>query len=144
MQDKILFVCRGNVARSQIAMELFNKFTGLDADSAGTKVDDKENEMIKEIPPAEVIIRLMKKEGVDVSENKRHQLTPEMVEKFDKIIVMAEPETFPDYLKNSPKMEYWKVEDPNGMNDADTAKIVSQIKSKVLKFIEENFSTSSK
>jgi protein-tyrosine-phosphatase len=135
---KILFVCRGNVGRSQIAMEFYKKFTRLDADSAGTIVDENENQMIKEIPSADVVVRLMKNYGIDVSENKRKQLTENMVENFDKIIMMAEPETIPDYLKNNPKIEIWEIQDPKDMNDIDTQKIISQIKSKVLEFIRKN------
>ncbi len=35
---KILFVCRGNVGRSQIAAALFEKMTGIKADSAVLKL----------------------------------------------------------------------------------------------------------
>jgi len=138
---KILFVCRGNVGRSQMAAVLFTKYSGIKAFSAGTKVFEGENQKIKDIPIAEPVIMFMEKEGIDVSENNRIQLTPEMVQEFDRIIVMAEPETIPEYLSNSSKMEFWDIEDPKGMNDEGYEKIISQIKSKLKQFIKENILT---
>ncbi|MFA5392487.1 MAG: low molecular weight phosphatase family protein [Candidatus Paceibacterota bacterium] len=135
---KILFVCKGNVGRSTIAAALFTKYSGIKAFSAGTMVLENENQKIKEVLLAEPLIRFMKKEGIDVAENTRTQLTPEMVQKFDKIIVMAEPETIPEYLSKSDKMEFWDIENPKGMNDEGYEKIISQIKSKLQQFIKEN------
>ncbi len=137
----VLFICRGNVGRSQMASVLFTKYSGIKAFSAGTKVFEGENQKIKDIPIAEPVIRFMEKEGIDVSENNRIQLTPEMVQEFDRIIVMAEPETIPEYLSNSSKMEFWDIEDPKGMNDEGYEKIISQIKSKLKQFIKENILT---
>jgi len=102
---KILFVCRGNVGRSTMAAALFTKYSGIKAFSAGTKVLENENQKIKEIPLAEPVIRFMKKEGINVAENTRTQLTLEMIPEFDKIIVMAEPETIPEYLSKSDKSD---------------------------------------
>jgi len=124
-----------------MAAVLFTKYSRIKAFSAGTKVFGGENQKIKELSLAEPVIRFMKKEGIDVSENNRIQLTPEMVQEFDKIIVMAEPETIPEYLSNSNKMEFWDIEDPKGMNDEGYEKIISQIKSKLKQFIKENILT---
>ena len=135
---KILFVCRGNVGRSTIAAALFTKYSGVEAFSAGTKVFENENQKIKEIPLAEPVIRFMKKEGIDVAENIRTQITPEMVQEFDKIIIMAELETIPEYLSKSDKMELWDIKDPKGMDDEGYEKIISQIKLKLNQFIKEN------
>jgi protein-tyrosine-phosphatase len=135
---KVLFVCRGNVGRSQMAAALFNKYSGEEAFSAGTKVFDKEGEKLKEISLAEPVIRFMKKEEIDIAENARTQLTPSMLKDFDKIIVMAEHETIPEYLYKSNKAEFWDIEDPKGMPDKGFEKIISQIKSKLKKFIKED------
>ena len=135
---KVLFVCRGNVGRSTIAAALFTKYSGIKAFSAGTKVLENENQKIKEIVLAEPVIRFIGKEGIDVSENTRTQLTPEMIPEFDKIIVMAEPETIPEYLSKSDKMGLWDIQDPKGMDDKGYEEIISQIKSKLKQFIKEN------
>jgi len=138
---KVLFICRGNVGRSQMAAALFTKYSGIKAFSAGTKIFEEKNQKIKDIPLAEPVTKFMKKEGIDVAENARIQLTPKMVQEFDKIIVMAEPETIPEYLSNSNKMEFWDIEDPKAMDDEGYEKIISQIKSKLKQFIKENMLT---
>ena len=51
---KVLFVCRGNVGRSQMAAVLFTKYSGIKAFSAGTKVFEGENQKIKELSLAEI------------------------------------------------------------------------------------------
>ncbi|MBI2045321.1 hypothetical protein HYT23_04655 [Candidatus Pacearchaeota archaeon] len=63
---KILFVCKGNVGRSQIAEALFSKYSQHQVMSAGTKVFESENQKLKEIPLAEPVIRFIKKEGMNI------------------------------------------------------------------------------
>ena len=135
---KILFVCRGNVGRSQMAEALFSKISGIKSFSAGTKIGEKENQKIKELLLAEPVIRFMKKEGIDISENVRTNVTPKMIKKYDKIIVMAEPETVPEYLSKSNKIEVWDIKDPKGMDDAGYEKIISKIKNKIKEFLKSN------
>ncbi|MBS1266697.1 MAG: Protein ArsC [Candidatus Woesearchaeota archaeon] len=133
---RVLFVCRGNVGRSQMAAALFHKYFGEDAFSAGTKVFEKQGQKLKEIPLAEPVIRFMKKEDIDISENARTQLTHAMLKGFDKIIVMAEQETIPKYLHQN-KAEFWDIEDPKDMSDKGYEKIISQIKSRIKHLIKD-------
>ena len=121
-----------------MAAALFYKYSGIKAFFAGTKVFEKEGQKLSEIPLAEPVIRFMREEGVDIAENTRIQLTPEMIKDFDKIIVMAEPETIPEYLSKSDKAEFWDIEDPKGMDDKGYKKIVSEMKSKIKLLIKEN------
>jgi protein-tyrosine-phosphatase len=128
---KVLFVCKGNVGRSQMAAALFNKMSKIKASSAGTNVKEDEAQKIKEIPLAKPVIESMKKEGIDVSENTRTQVTPEMLKNFDKVIVMAEPDSVPEYLSKSNKVEFWNIENPKGMDEKGYEKIISQLKSNI-------------
>jgi arsenate reductase len=113
---KILFVCKGNIGRSQIAEGLFNSLTDGKhvATSAGLTVtkDDSNNEGQKIIDRDENIITVMKEIGLDVSKNVRNQLTPEMLGSADRVVVMAPPEVIPEYLKQSRKVVFWDVPDP--------------------------------
>ncbi len=131
---KILFICRGNVGRSQMAEVIFNKLADgkYISTSAGTKVFNKEGEsrdgvLLKNTLGAENVILSLAQIGIDASDNSRTQLTPEMLNACDKAIVMAEPETIPDYLRESDKAIYWEVEDPKGMDLEDTSKIRNEI-----------------
>lgn len=137
---KILFVCRGNVGRSQMAEALMKKYSRVEAASAGTKVPQegpgKEGKQLKDIPVAEHVIRcLREEENIDVSEYRNKSLHPDMVEDADRIIVMAEQETVPAYLINNDKTEFWHIGDPLGKSYSDYRLTKEQIKKLVLQFI---------
>lgn len=139
---KILFICRGNVGRSQMAEALFKKYSGMDAISAGTKVPQegpgKEGKRLIDIPVAEPVIKCMKEnENLDISECRNNQVTPDMLENIGKIIIMAEPETVPDYLIDDKRSDIWKIDDPLNKSDGYYCHIMEQIKQLVLQLILE-------
>ncbi|MFO7753804.1 MAG: arsenate reductase ArsC [Desulfobacteraceae bacterium] len=63
MKQKILFICRHNSGRSQIAEAYLTKFSGdqLDIESAGFEPDESVNRLV---------IEVMKEEGVDLSDKR--------------------------------------------------------------------------
>ena len=127
---KILFVCQANVGRSQAAMELY-RANGGDADSAGTKVD-LPGTTLAERPGAATIVAIMRAQyGIDMINNVRTQITTENAQPYDRIVVMAEQETIPDWLAADPRFVYWKVDDPKGQDPATTQSIVGEVKQKV-------------
>lgn len=141
---KILFVCRGNVGRSQIAETIFNQRANSDhhAFSAGTWVKDKDGvsmhgKKLQEFEAAKEVVFSLHEIGIDVSENKRDQIDEKMVEEADLVVVMAEEHTIPEFLKNLPKVRYWEVEDPKGMSQEETNKIRDQISRRVDSLLEE-------
>lgn len=111
--------------------------------SAGTNAVDKEGksrdgQILKDLPMAENVLLSLRERGIDVAQNKITQLNPDMVTWADKIVVMAEPDTIPDYLKNSPKALYWNVPDPKGTPLEGHRAAVGQIDGLVKGFIKEN------
>lgn len=48
---------------------------------------------------------------------------------------MAEPDTIPSYLKNSPKYEYWETEDAKGKTIESTRLIRDEIESSVKQLV---------
>ena len=137
---KILFVCKGNIARSQMADIIFNKLSKRHyAISAGTVVGSHEGQKIDDMDDLsdQYVIDCMKEIGLDVSEKTRKQLTKDMVEKADKIIVMAEIETIPNYLKNSKKTIFWNIENPKGKSLEEHRLVRDRIKTKVEELIKE-------
>ena len=140
---KILFICRGNVGRSQMAEFLFNKISDgtHTSSSAGTRVLSKEGEsrdgqILKDCSGAKNIIEAMSLIGIDISNNKRTQLTKDILDSCEKAVVMAEEDTIPEYLRQSDKSIYWVVKDPKGMSIEDTVEIRNKIEGLVSKLVE--------
>ncbi|MFA6295080.1 MAG: arsenate reductase ArsC [Candidatus Paceibacterota bacterium] len=128
---KILFICKGNVGRSQIAEALFRKMTNnkVDVISAGTKLSGPEQPIGELMPQIKEVLDVMNEEGVDISKSVRKQLTEKMVEDSDKVIAIIEDdEVLPDYLIKSSKLVRWNVPDPKGKELEFTRKTRDQIK----------------
>jgi arsenate reductase len=136
---KILFVCRGNVGRSQMAEALFNKEANgeIEAISAGTKLSGPE-QSIGVIADVSNVLEVMKEDGLDISKNIRKQLTKEMADSADKIILTVdERDPIPDYLIENPKVIKWHVIDPKGQSLEFTRKSRDQIKGLIKDLIKE-------
>lgn len=137
---KILFVCSGNVARSQIAMELFRKYNlnkDIITDSAGLNVNECENHKIKDTRDTENVILFMKKENIDITNNIRKQITTKLIQENDKIIVLLEKNKVPKEFLDNSKFEIWNVEDPKNKNDDFLEETIVQIKLELYKFFEK-------
>lgn len=127
---KVLFVCRGNVGRSQMASAQFNSLHPGQSDSAGTAPKFPEL-TVGEIPKSKNAILAMNELEIDMSKNTRRLITPEIMNKYDIVINMAESNTLPDFMINNPSIENWDVEDPANMDLDSTQMIRDQIYSKV-------------
>nr|WP_289136637.1 hypothetical protein [uncultured Halomonas sp.] len=79
----------------------------------------------------------MSEQGVDVSESLREQLTAEMVQEADKVIVMADDDTWPDYLRNSDKVVVWTIEDTRGMGPDSARPLYDEIKRRVQELVTQ-------
>lgn len=139
----VLFVCAYNVGRSQMAAALFNKHSqNGHADSAGTIVGEGHGQTITQraqnVGGAQNVISVMDGEGIDVREETRTQIHEAMLNNYDKVVVMAEQNTIPDWLRNSDKFVYWHIEDPR-TKDLEGVKVAKEeIKAKVLEFIRDS------
>jgi protein-tyrosine-phosphatase len=134
--NKVLFVCAQNVGRSQTAAALFNKYAKVGhADSAGTRVE-KPGETIAERAQysngAKNVLESLQEEDIDIAHSKRTLVTENMIKKYDKVIVMAEPDAIPGWLRDSRNFEYWQIDDPRYKGLEETKKTQALIKEKVL------------
>ena len=70
MSKKVLFICKGNWFRSQMAAAIYNKLTNSsDADSAGTYAgspDEPEGQIISDLFKTPDFFEIMEKNGMSV------------------------------------------------------------------------------
>jgi protein-tyrosine-phosphatase len=109
---KILFVCEGNINRSQMAGTIFRSLVPNASVMTAGVYADHAGEILSAIPGGS--IEDMKEIGYDMSQNRITQLTPAVVADADKIILVGPVPRgpLPEYLTSSSKLETWDVPDP--------------------------------
>ena len=140
---KVLFVCYANVGRSQVAQAYFTKLSQHDSDSAGIAVNDliaKGNlagNKLKDMPTRRSVEYIGREFGVGISEKERQQLTPALIDNSDLVIVIAEKERWPGYLKEGGKVVFWDVPDAVGRADDFAYDVYRQVQRHVEELVEE-------
>lgn len=128
----ILFVCLGNVARSQMAEAFYNTYTkSSDAKSAGVL----DFTPAKYVHPVVEVVQVMKEEGIDVSNYLVKTITREMVDNVDKIYIMCKKEEYPEVLLAPGKAVFWQIPDPFGSSLQNYQQTKEAVKSKVLSIL---------
>lgn len=136
---KILFVCKNNQFRSQMAASLYNKITGTDnAYSAGTyvgSVDVPEGTVIERYFRAPDFFEIMEENGMNIRKNITKKILPEMIDNANIVVSMVEEQFVPDFLRNNEKIVWWEVENPVFVTRNIAEKTYSQIKKMVEQLI---------
>jgi arsenate reductase len=124
----VLFVCYGNIMRSQMAEGFYNHFT--DSDTAASAGTDEFSTGHYTTPHPDVI-SVMKEEGIDISDKKVKYVTEEMIDAADEVYVLTGRGDCPEFITSSPKVIYWQVPDPYGMTLDSIRRTRDSIKEKV-------------
>ena len=104
---EVLFICEGNIGRSQMAEGFYKHIKGKDtASSAGiTDVGAKYN-----YKPREDIVLAMKEKGIDISDQTVKQMTEQMLDDAQEVVVLCDPKLFPP--TNKTEVIFREVLDP--------------------------------
>lgn len=123
----VLFVCQANIGRSQMAEAFFNQMTNSNLATSAACEDFKEKYGGK---ITSEIIETMDQVGIDLRDKQMKLLTPAMVKKADKIVILCDKKYCPDFLLNAgEKVVIKTLEDPHTKDAQTIAQIRDQIKS---------------
>jgi protein-tyrosine-phosphatase len=104
-RQRVLFLCTGNSARSQIAEALLVQLSSgsIDAASAGSNP--------KPLHPNAV--RVLRARGIDIRKNRTKHLDEFVSKRFDTVITLCDRvrEVCPEF-PSSPELVHWSVPDP--------------------------------
>ncbi|HTE58049.1 MAG TPA: low molecular weight phosphatase family protein [Verrucomicrobiae bacterium] len=137
---KILFVCRGNNCRSQMAETLYNHMTNsTNASSAGTRVEgagDTLAEFGKRPGIKSFTVDVMRDAGFNIQDKVQTQLTKDMLTKYDVVVSMAAKQFTPTWLSSAPNYIYWKIPDPKGRSYEITKHAKDAVEQKIHELIK--------
>jgi protein-tyrosine-phosphatase len=118
---RVLFVCSGNVFRSQIAEAFFSKYSKKNsATSAGIEAKRLHHEGKKLEGECPLAVRLMAEVGIDVSKNRSKQMTKATARAADLIIWLINTDDLPGYLRGDKRLRVWQV---SNLNPPDFSKL---------------------
>lgn len=121
----VLFVCKHNTGRSQMAEAYLRHFAGdrVDVASAGTIAADE---------PDPGVVAAMAEDGIDISEARPKLLTPEMAQRAGRIVTMGCD------VAGVPRIDAdWGLPDPKGQPPERLREIRHMVKAKVLELLEK-------
>ena len=126
---KVLFICEGNMMRSQMAEAFYNTLTGTNsAFSAGAMAALKDH-------IAERAKIVMDEISVSTDGMRSDQLTEKMVEQADLVVYFPTP-TMPNYVLESPKAVLWDVIDPH-YHQEEGIELVRSVRDEIKERVEQ-------
>ena len=129
----ILFLCRGNVARSQMAASLFQEFSDngdkYTVKSAGTKLSEPEASIKSLRPKTNNVIESMQEIDVDISKKTREEVTPEMISWADKVFLVlnSKKDPIPEFVTDHSDVTVWETQDVKGRSIDFTRQVRDEI-----------------
>ncbi|OGG01402.1 hypothetical protein A2Z33_02585 [Candidatus Gottesmanbacteria bacterium RBG_16_52_11] len=109
----VLFICKWNQGRSQVAEALFKKYTSKHTClSAGTHANELPGITLAICAP--LVVQVLKEWDIDVSNKTTKRLTQDLIDHADKIVFMSKQRELPEVLTQSENVTLWSIDDPDG------------------------------
>ncbi len=126
----VLFICRANAIRSQIAEAFYNHFAQEGkASSAGVDLINSIQGDDMQVPT--MVCDLMSQHGIDTSCQKRDWLTEEMVRGADAVVILTDY-ALPDYVKSAKRLVDWSdIPDIVSAPKEEKSAVIKEIKKRV-------------
>ena len=138
---KVLFVCKANVGRSQVAQVRFEQLSKHESYCAGIGVAEsvaqRPSSKLKDIRNLRPVEYIKTRLGIGHSERDRLQLTPEMIDDMDLAIIIHDKAEWPDYLKEGANVMFWDIPDTPGLDDESAGKLWDQVQLRVEELVRE-------
>ena len=131
---KVLFVCKANIGRSQMAEAFFNKISKKNKAASGGTNATREGKKLEMHP---LVIKCMLESGIDLRKNKPKKITLKMVKESVIVVIMDNTGDFPDYINKAKKIIYWNIENPKETNLDFHRKTRDEIRKKVEELVNE-------
>jgi arsenate reductase len=125
----VLFICKYNQNRSQIAEGIFNNLTkkhhaiSAAGNIPGLYINNESKKLISEMYK------------IDMSSQKPKRLTEQMLKSADRIIVMCNPNSC-IFLPPDSKFDFWDIPNMETLNSEDKIKIIKEIRNKIKNLIK--------
>jgi protein-tyrosine-phosphatase/DNA-binding transcriptional ArsR family regulator len=113
-RPRVLFLCTGNSARSQMAQALLEHF------SAGAIAASSAGSQPKPLHPNAV--RVMKRRAIDISRNRTTHVDELVAQRFDMVITLCDRvrEACPEFPSH-PQLVHWSIPDPSAAGTTNRA-----------------------
>lgn len=107
----ILFICDGNVARSQEAELFLNTLSKGKHQAVSAGVNPRVG---KPIDP--LVVDVMKEIGYDMGSSVRKSIDKAIVNSVDMIVSFKPANELPEFVRSQNNVRYWDIADPRGQS----------------------------
>jgi len=119
-----------------MAAAIYNKLThSSDAESVGTYTgapDEPEGQILSNLFNTSHFFEVMEKHGMNVRNNTTRRLEPHMLDEYEVVVSMAEEPYIPQFLKDSKKVIWLDIPNPNYVDQ----KIAEETYEKIFTFVK--------
>lgn len=142
----ILFVCTNNLTRSQMAEVFFNELSSHKGSSAGLKVSEngRDGQTLQQIASdpsgpnyTQKVLDVMEEKGFHLNGAISKQLTSEVAEAADRVIVMTKQQSLPSFLLHNDKVLIWDVRVPSEMTHDIFRYVRDEVRQRVRELAQE-------